>query len=184
MFGRSGDIFEEEKPEEEKLTRAQRKEERLQEKEKKRQEKEDLRQQKAAFEEEMKNRELERKRQKQIEKEDEKNAKLALKATKKIEKAERRLEKKEKHSVKNIVLLVLLCIICFASGFGAALLVTWLNGVSFDIFAILPFVVLVDVFAFSTASFFQSDGKREIISGACSLLSLAGGIAELAWLFH
>ena len=32
MFGRSGDIFEEEKPEEEKLTRAQRKEERLQKK--------------------------------------------------------------------------------------------------------------------------------------------------------
>ena len=62
MFGRSEDIFEEERPKEEKVTRQERREEKLREKERKKQEKEDLKQQRAAFEEEMKGRELEEKR--------------------------------------------------------------------------------------------------------------------------
>ena len=80
MFGRSEDIFEEERPKEEKVTRQERREEKLREKERKKQEKEDLKQQRAAFEEEMKGRELEEKRRKQLEKEDARNAKLAKKA--------------------------------------------------------------------------------------------------------
>ena len=94
MFGRSEDIFEEERPKEEKVTRQERREEKLREKERKKQEKEDLKQQRAAFEEEMKGRELEEKRRKQLEKEDARNAKLAKKAEKKIAKVEMRSEKK------------------------------------------------------------------------------------------
>ena len=41
MFGRSEDIFEEERPKEEKVTRQERREEKLREKERKKQEKED-----------------------------------------------------------------------------------------------------------------------------------------------
>ena len=44
MFGRSEDIFEEERPKEEKVTRQERREEKLREKERKKQEKEDLKQ--------------------------------------------------------------------------------------------------------------------------------------------
>ena len=68
MFGRSEDIFEEEKTKEGRLTREEKKQERLKQKELKRQEKEDLKQQKAAFEAEMRNREEEKKRQAKLEK--------------------------------------------------------------------------------------------------------------------
>ena len=115
-------------------------------------------------------------------KEDEKNARLAKKAAKKIEKVEMR--SKKEHSGKKIFLLILLFVLCFVSGFAAAFLVAWVNKVSFAVPAFLPFVVLVDVFAFSTVSFFSNEGKKEVAAGAVSLLSLAGGIAELAFLFH
>ena len=48
----------------------------------------------------------------------------------------------------------------------------------------LPFALLAFVFTFSTANFFLHEGKIEVAAGAFSLLSLAGGIVELAYLFH
>lgn len=183
MFGRSEDIFEEKRPKEEKISRAERKEEKLHEKELKKQEKEDLKQQRAAFEEEMKGRELEEKRRKQLEKEDEKNARLAKMAAKKIEKAEMRSKEKE-HTKKQVALMVLCLVLSFAAGVGAAFLAAWVNHVSFVLPRFLPFIGLVFVFAFSTVNFFCHEGKAEVAAGAFSLLSLAGGIVELAFLFH
>ena len=177
MFGRSEDIFEEERPKEEKVTRQERREE-----ERKKQEKEDLKQQRAAFEEEMKGRELEEKRRKQLEKEDARNAKLAKKAEKKIAKVEMRSEKKP--SFKNRIFFVILLLLCFAAGFGAAVFVAWIGHVSFAPVKFLPFALLAFVFTFSTANFFLHEGKIEVAAGAFSLLSLAGGIVELAYLFH
>ena len=182
MFGRSEDIFEDERPKEEKVTRQERREEKLREKERKKQEKEDLKQQRAAFEEEMKGRELEEKRRKQLEKEDARNAKLAKKAEKKIAKVEMRSEKKP--SFKNRIFFVVLLLLCFAAGFGAAVFVAWIGHVSFAPVKFLPFALLAFVFTFSTANFFLHEGKIEVAAGAFSLLSLAGGIVELAYLFH
>ena len=178
MFGRSEDIFEEERPKEEKVTRQERREEKLREKERKKQEKEDLKQQRAAFEEEMKGRELEEKRRKQLEKEDARNAK----PEKKIAKVEMRSEKKP--SFKNRIFFVILLLLCFAAGFGAAVFVAWIGHVSFAPVKFLPFALLAFVFTFSTANFFLHEGKIEVAAGAFSLLSLAGGIVELAYLFH
>ena len=56
--------------------------------------------------------------------------------------------------------------------------------VSFAPVKFLPFALLAFVFAFSTANFFLHEGKIEVAAGAFSLLSLAGGIVELAYLFH
>ena len=134
------------------------------------------------FEEEMKGRELEEKRRPQLEKEDARNAKLAKKAEKKIAKVEMRSEKKP--SFKNRIFFVVLLLLCFAAGFGAAVFVAWIGHVSFAPLKFLPFALLAFVFTFSTANFFLHEGKIEVAAGAFSLLSLAGGIVELAYLFH
>lgn len=182
MFGRSEDIFEEEKTKDEKLTREEKKQERLQQKELKRQEKEDLKQQKAAFEEEMRNREEERKRQEKLEKEDEKNARLAAKAAKKIEKVEKRANKPKK-SALSIILAIVLVVLFLASGFGVTAAACLMNAVTFSILLMWPLVVSVDVFFFSSAGFFVGTGKKEMISAAVSFVSLGASIVLIAKIF-
>lgn len=182
MFGRSEDIFEEEKTKEVKLTREEKKQERLQQKELKRQEKEDLKQQKAAFEAEMRNREEERKRQAKLEKEDAKNARLARKAAKKIEKVENR-SNKQKKSALSIILTIVLVILFFASGFGVTAAVCVVNAATFSILLMWPLVVSVDVFFFSSAGFFVGKGTKEMVSAAISFVSLAASIVLIAKLF-
>ena len=77
-----------------------------------------FKQQRAAFEEEMKGRELEEKEEKQLEKRDA-NAKLAKKAEKDCQ-----VEMRVKKTVfKNRIFFVILLLLCFAAGFGAAVFV-------------------------------------------------------------
>ena len=182
MFGRSEDIFEEEKTKEGRLTREEKKQERLKQKELKRQEKEDLKQQKAAFEAEMRNREEEKKRQAKLEKEDAKNARLAAKAAKKIEKVENK-SRGQKKSALSILLSLVLVILFFASGFGVTAAVCVINAVTFSILLMWPLVVSIDVFCFSAAGFFVGQGRKEVFSAAVSFVSLAASIVFVAKIF-
>ena len=72
---------------------------------------------------------------------------------------------------------MILLLLCFAAGFGAAAFVAWIGHVSFAPVKFLPFALLAFVFTFSTANFFLHEGKIEVAAGAFSLLSLAGGIS-------
>lgn len=182
MFGRSEDIFEEERPKEIKPTREERKQERLQQKELKKQEKEDLKQQRAAFEEEKKNREQERKRQKQNDKEDALNAKLAAKAAKKIEKTEKNEQKKK--TAGGIFVRVLVILFCLISGFAAAFLICYLNRVDFAVLQVWQLILTVDLFFLFTAAFISTEGKKSVVCEIMSLLALCVWIAELGVIFH
>lgn len=186
MFGRSEDIFEEKRPKEIKLTREEKKQERLQQKELKKLEKEDLKQQKAAFEEERKNREREIKQQKQNDKEDALNAKLAAKAAKKIEKAEKRSERKRagKKTAGSMLVRALIILFCLLSGFAAAFFACYLNGAEFLAVRVWQLILAVDVFAFSTAAFYSTAGKKSVVCEIISLLALCVCIGELAYIFH
>lgn len=150
MFGRSEDIFEEEKPKREKVSREEKKQERLEEKEARRQEKEDAR-----------------------------NAKFAAKATKTIEKVEQK-STKGKTSAGKIIGSVILVLCCLLSGVGAGYLVMVVKNLSFDILHIAPFAVSVDVFAFATAAYFASDKKRAAAGALVSFLALIAAIVFLA----
>lgn len=68
------------------------------------------------------------------------------------------------------------------SGVFVAMLVAKMNGVNFGWYA-WPLVVCVDLFVFSTTGFFLTEGKKEILYGACSIASVACVIVQLALLF-
>lgn len=68
------------------------------------------------------------------------------------------------------------------SGVLAAALAAEINGAALGIY-IWPFAACVDLFTFSTTGFFLTNGKKEVLYGACSIASAACGIVQLAILF-
>lgn len=68
------------------------------------------------------------------------------------------------------------------SGVFAAALAAGINGAALGIY-VWPFAACVDLFTFSTAGFFLTNGKKEVLYGACSIVSAACGIVQLAILF-
>lgn len=70
----------------------------------------------------------------------------------------------------------------FCSGIFAALLAAKVNGCLFGLYT-WPLIASVDLFVFTTAGFFTSEGKEEILYGGCSIAGAVCTMVQLAILF-
>lgn len=68
------------------------------------------------------------------------------------------------------------------SGIIAAMLAAKINGMAFGWYT-WPLVVCVDLFIFSTTGFFLTEGRKEVIYGACSIVSVGCAMVQLAIIF-
>ena len=89
------------------------------------------------------------------------------------------LTEKKKGAVLWEILLLLL--ILFSGVFASAFL-CFLNDRRFD-FYLWPVIACIDVFVFTTIGFFQTEGKKEIAYGICSVISAACTILQMAIFF-
>lgn len=67
-------------------------------------------------------------------------------------------------------------------GVIVAFLVCRMNQVRFGAFT-WPLIACVDLFAFTTIGFFSTEGRTEVLYGACSIVAAACSIVQLAILF-
>lgn len=79
-------------------------------------------------------------------------------------------------------ILILFWLGVLLSGILATCLAVWINGVHFGLYT-WPLMACVDVFTFTTAAFFSTEGKTELLYGACSIVSAVCAIVQLAILF-
>lgn len=76
----------------------------------------------------------------------------------------------------------LLLLPVFLSGLVFAFLAAWLSGKHMG-FYIWPLIACVDLFVFSTAGFFLTEGRQENLYGFCSIFSAVCVMIQLAVLF-
>lgn len=106
-----------------------------------------------------------------------------MREKKQQEKKETELPRKEKRESRGKAMAEGLFLIgVLLSGVFAAMLAAKINGVQFGWYT-WPFAVCVDLFVFSSVGFFLTEGKKEVLYGACSIASVACAIVQLALLF-
>lgn len=77
---------------------------------------------------------------------------------------------------------ILFFAIVFCSGVVAAFVACRVNGEPFGVY-LWPVIACVDGFVLAAVGFFHTEGKREILYGACSAACLFCGIVQLALIF-
>lgn len=87
----------------------------------------------------------------------------------------------EKQGKKRILQIVYLVGVLL-SGVLVAAFVAAINGMRLGFYT-WPIVLCVDVFVFSTVGFFTTTGSKEVLYGACSIVSIACAIVQLAILY-
>jgi hypothetical protein len=95
---------------------------------------------------------------------------------------EEKLENRERENEKYAMHRLLFILLVLSVGIGVSYLICVLNRTSFGIF-VWPVAACVAEFVFSTAGFFLTEGKTEILYGGCSIASVACFIVQLALLF-
>lgn len=93
-----------------------------------------------------------------------------------------RIEEREEKRGKRWGLVLFFWLGVFLSGIAAAALAAWLNGIRFGLYT-WPLIACVDMFTFTTAGFFCTDEKAELLYGTCSIASAVCAIVQLAILF-
>lgn len=91
-------------------------------------------------------------------------------------------EKREKQGAGRIFAGILAILGLLLSGFLFALAAAFLNGRQFGPY-LWSLIVSVDMFSFATAGFFLTEGKKELLYGACSILAADCIILQLWILF-
>lgn len=77
---------------------------------------------------------------------------------------------------------ILFGLVIFFCGFAAAFLAAAINGVRFGLY-LWPLILCVDLFLFSTAGYFSTEGRVEKLYGACSIAGAVCAIVQLGILF-
>lgn len=87
-------------------------------------------------------------------------------------------ERSEERWIRRVGSPALLLTCTLLCGGLAAALAAWAGGVSFG-FSLFPLMLCVDLFVFSTVGFFLTDGKKELVYGACSIVSAACAVVQM-----
>ena len=88
-------------------------------------------------------------------------------------------EGKSFHKILSGIGIAAACLVC---GVGVTALTARINRAEFGIY-LLPFMLSVSVFIFSTLGFFLTEGKMEMLYGVCSIAGAACAIVQLALIF-
>lgn len=88
----------------------------------------------------------------------------------------------EKQSRKFVIIEILILVAILLSGVLGTFLLCLINHAEFGI-RLWPMILCIDVFVFSTAGFFLTGHKHELIYGICSIASAACMIVQMAIVF-
>lgn len=91
-------------------------------------------------------------------------------------------KKQGRQSARNVLFGIGVLAACLVCSAGTTVLVARINGAKLGIY-LLPFMVSVGIFTFSTLGFFMTEGKKEALYGVCSIAGAACAIVQLALVF-
>lgn len=96
---------------------------------------------------------------------------------------EKNAPKRQKGSLLSRALIGIgMVLLCLGVSAGAAVLVMQINRAEPGAY-LLPFVLSVWIFLFSTIGFFLTEGKKEVLYGICSIAGAACAIVQIALIF-